>query len=165
MLKLDFILDDRICDIESRHFWESLPVQEVLACVLQYAPVWKMYRSTASNVCVRVTDPATMCQYNEQHRHKKSSTNILSFPVMPPGSPFFKTPDGRVILGDLLISHADVACQAKDQGKTIAQHATHLLVHGMLHLLHYDHVTADQAKVMEDLERVILSHWGWPCPY
>ena len=154
---------DDTCSKERHDFWQGLPIGDIISCALDHASG----RGLGENVGVhvRITDAATMCEYNKAHRHRDTSTNILSFPVMALDQPWFRTPEGCVVLGDLLVCDDNVMHEAQSQHKTPAQHATHLLVHGLLHLLHYDHETDSQATVMEDLERIILAALGWSCPY
>jgi probable rRNA maturation factor len=158
------VMVDPVCGVDRRAFWEGMDVQGLVGRTLATVPGWN-YNQGAAMVCVRITDVATMRQYNHKHRHRDTSTNILSFPMTLPDQPFVRTPQGDVVLGDLLVCDDDVVDQAQAQGKTVIQHATHLLVHGVLHLLHYDHETEDEATVMETLERRILADLGWPCPY
>ncbi len=96
---------------------------------------------------------------NHQYRGRNYATNVLSWPYEP--APREKTG----LLGDLAICPAVVAREAADQGKPLRQHYAHLTVHGVLHLLGYDHETPQQAERMERLERRILAELGMPDPY
>jgi probable rRNA maturation factor len=81
---------------------------------------------------------------------------VLSFPAPP-------NPEGH--LGDVALAYGVCAQEAQAQGKTLAQHLSHLTVHGVLHLLGYDHQGDDEAESMEALERTILDGLGVPDPY
>jgi len=98
-------------------------------------------------------------ELNRQYRGKNYATNVLSWPYEAP--PREKT----ALLGDLAICPAVVAREAAQQGKPVRHHYAHLTVHGVLHLLGYDHETPRQAEQMERLERRILAELGVPDPY
>ena len=88
------------------------------------------------------------------------ATNVLSFPANPPpGTP------GRQPLGDVALAFGTVAREAESESKTLADHATHLIVHGVLHLLGYDHETEAEAEIMEALEVETLARLGIADPY
>lgn len=115
-----------------------------------------------SEVSVRVVDEDEGRRLNSQYRGKDKATNVLSFPtgddlVLPENEP---RP-----LGDLVLCAPVVAREALDQGKELASHWAHLLVHGTLHLLGYDHQQASDAAEMEALEISILAEQGVPNPY
>lgn len=108
---------------------------------------------------VRIVDEAEISNLNQQYRHKSGSTNILSFPVdedLPVDIP---------LLGDLVICAAVVATEAQEQHKTREQHWAHMVVHGTLHLLGYDHIEDEQAIIMEQKEISILQKLGFSNPY
>jgi probable rRNA maturation factor len=103
---------------------------------------------------VVLTDDAAIKALNAQWRHRDEPTNVLSFP-----SP------GGGILGDIVIAYETTAREAADELKPLADHLSHLTVHGFLHLLGYDHESDADADVMERLEREILARLGVPDPY
>ena len=86
-------------------------------------------------------------------------TNVLSFPAGASGAP------GPVLLGDVAVAYGTVRREAGDEGKTVEAHLTHLLVHGVLHLLHHDHDTEAAAAAMAALETRVLARLGLPDPY
>lgn len=108
---------------------------------------------------VRVIDEPEMIQYNEQYRHKQGATNILSFP--------FEVPDGidSHLLGDLLVCAAVLEKESTEQNKSLADHWAHIIMHGVLHLLGYDHVNDDDAEEMELLEIQFLQTININNPY
>ncbi|HEX6993864.1 MAG TPA: rRNA maturation RNase YbeY [Gammaproteobacteria bacterium] len=110
---------------------------------------------------VRIVDEAESATLNETYRRKRGPTNVLAFPVdgVPP------LPDEPVPLGDLVICAPVVEREAAEQGKTVAAHLAHLVVHGTLHLLGHDHEDEAAARVMEDREREILAAFGFDDPY
>lgn len=91
---------------------------------------------------------------NRGFRRKDKPTNVLSFPA-----------DGKTYLGDVAIAYGVTAKEAKAAGKTLGDHAVHLAVHGVLHLLGFDHTTARAARIMEPMEVRILKRLGITDPY
>jgi probable rRNA maturation factor len=91
---------------------------------------------------------------NRRYRGKDKPTNVLSFPSDAPG-----------MLGDIVVCAPVVNREAREQGKDPAPHWAHMVVHGVLHLLGFDHIRAADAKVMEGRERAILARLSYPDPY
>jgi probable rRNA maturation factor len=117
------------------------------------------HRQGDAEVCVRLVTEEEMSRLNHQYRGRDSSTNVLSFPADIPAD--LEHP----LLGDIVICSAVVAREAAEQDKGEQQHWAHMLVHGCLHLLGYDHIDAADAEQMESLETTILQALGYPCPY
>ena len=111
-------------------------------------------------LAIRVVTPAESRRLNRDYRGKDRPTNVLSF---APG-PLAAAP-GVAPLGDLAICAGVVAREARAQGKTLAAHWAHMVVHGTLHLLGYDHARAAEAARMERRERAILARLGFADPY
>lgn len=109
---------------------------------------------------VRIVGEAEGRTLNERYRHKKGPTNVLSFPYGEADHPL-----SPPLLGDIVICAPLVAAEADAQGKPLEAHWAHLTVHGVLHLLGYDHQSPDQARVMESLETRLLQGMGYPDPY
>jgi probable rRNA maturation factor len=103
---------------------------------------------------VRIVGAAESRRLNRRYRGKDKPTNVLSFPADAPG-----------MLGDLVICAPVVAREARGQGKPAAAHWAHMVVHGVLHLLGFDHIRPDDARVMEGRERAILARLSYPDPY
>src|SRR5438445_13142463 len=116
-------------------------------------------RRASTTLSIRVVDTAEGRQLNRRYRHKDYATNVLSFPAELPRG--LKLP----LLGDLVICAPVVAREAADQGKNLRDHYAHLTIHGVLHLLGYDHETPAEAERMEMLERRILAGLGIADPY
>jgi len=108
---------------------------------------------------VRLVDEQESADLNLNYRHKAGPTNVLSFPFEPPPG----VRDSH--LGDLVICAQVVRREAMEQGKPEADHWAHMLVHGVLHLLGYDHQDETEAERMESLERRILASCHIPDPY
>lgn len=113
-----------------------------------------------AELSVVFTDDAHMRNLNRRHRGKDSSTNVLSFPQA-------RAAAGALgpLLGDIVLAAETVRNEAEDAGLAISAHLTHLIVHGFLHLLGYDHETDGDAGVMEGHETAILSALGIADPY
>ena len=120
-------------------------------------------RCDAAELTVRIVDRAESAELNQAYRHKAGPTNVLSFPFeAPPGVDRDAWGD---LLGDLVICAPVVEAEAREQHKSVEAHWAHMVVHGTLHLLGYDHIEPQQADAMEDLEISILNHMGFANPY
>lgn len=107
-------------------------------------------------VTILLTDDDSVAELNQRFRDKAGPTNVLSFPAPP-------NPEHH--LGDIALAYGVCAREAAEQGKPLAHHLQHLVAHGVLHLLGYDHLTEAEAEEMEALERRILAGLGVPDPY
>lgn len=111
-----------------------------------------------------LTDNETVRKLNRAWRAKDQPTNVLSFPGL--GGGFEPAPDGApILLGDVVLAHGICVAEAERDGVALADHVTHLVVHGVLHLLGFDHETEADAVEMEALEISILSGLGIENPY
>lgn len=108
---------------------------------------------------VVLTDDAEQRELNKQWRGFDKSTNVLSFPQIEPFSPVIG------LLGDITLARETVQAEADEMGITFEAHFTHLVVHGFLHLLGYDHIEEEDAEEMEGLETEILATLGIADPY
>ena len=111
-------------------------------------------------ITIRFVDIEEGQALNREYRDKDYATNVLSFPADVPDE-FLDIP----LLGDLVICVAVVEREAAEQGKELEAHWAHLVIHGCLHLLGYDHIDDDEAEEMEALERTLLAELGHPDPY
>lgn len=150
----------------------NLELDVQLATELESVPSWEeMYQWAATAIVtadearevaelgIRIVDEAESQALNRQYRGKDKSTNVLSFPA--------ELPDGVDVplLGDLVICAPVVTREAQEQGKPLAAHWCHMVVHGCLHLLGLDHEEEGEAEKMESLETAILARLGYPDPY
>jgi len=112
-----------------------------------------------AELTVRFTDSDESQQLNHDYRGKDKPTNVLSFP--------FQNPPGITLplLGDLVICKQVVEKEAIEQKKQLTSHWAHMLIHGTLHLLGYDHIIEEEAIEMESLETKLLVELGFPAPY
>ncbi len=143
---------------------EQLCRQAVRATLGRAAPpAWR----AAAEVSLLLCDDATMRALNARYRQRDRATNVLSFPAheLDPDRPPPAPAPGPVLLGDIALAAETVAAEAAAEAKRPADHLSHLVVHGCLHLLGYDHQDAAGAARMEELERVILAGLGISDPY
>ncbi len=118
----------------------------------------RQYRSD-TEISVRLVDEEEMSALNRRYRGVAGPTNVLSFPSdLPPEL-------GEPLLGDIVVCAPVVRSEAAQQGKPRAAHWAHMLVHGTLHLLGYDHVEDDEALAMEAIESAVLASLDYPPPY
>lgn len=116
-----------------------------------------------AQITVRIVEEKEICQLNENFRHKTGATNVLSFPFMPPlGIPADEMLNS---LGDLAVCAAVVNKEASEQRKENIAHWAHMIIHGTLHLLGYDHQGDEEAFEMESLEKKVMLELGFPDPY
>ena len=113
----------------------------------------------AAELSILLTNDEEQHELNRQWRGKDSSTNVLSFPQIEPFAPV------SGLLGDISLARETLEREAAEQGVSFEAHFTHLVVHGFLHILGYDHMTDEEAAKMEGLETVILRGLGIEDPY
>lgn len=119
-------------------------------------------------ISVRLTTDDEVHALNKQYRGKDKPTNVLSFPMVQ--ADLLETiaqnsDDGEVLLGDIILAHGVCVAEAAERGISVEDHAMHLMVHGTLHLLGYDHMDDDEAEGMEQIERDALAALGLHDPY
>lgn len=147
-------VDVRIADPR----WESLGDLDALAArVLAHASA---HMKAGGELSLLLTAGAEMHALNKQWRGLDKPTDVLSFPSEDP-----EIPGQRQYLGDIAIGYETSKADAEAMGRPLEGHLSHLMIHGFLHLLGYDHIEPDDAKVMEPLETQILAGLGWPDPY
>ena len=125
----------------------------------QWATAAVQPQSDEVEMTVRIVDEAESHELNLNYRGKDRPTNVLSFP--------FECPDEveLPLLGDLVICRQVVEREAQEQDKPVMAHWAHMVVHGSLHLLGYDHIEDDEAEEMESLETQIMTGLGFADPY
>jgi probable rRNA maturation factor len=137
-------------EIEDEAWSTALPNAEALALEAAEAA------TAEGGMAILLTDDDTVADLNLRFRGKSGPTNVLSFPA----------PENREgHLGDIALAYGVCAREAADQGKSLANHLQHLVAHGVLHLVGYDHQTETEAAEMETLERQILAGLDVPDPY
>jgi probable rRNA maturation factor len=145
--------------------------RQAVQAALQRAAPWL----GVAEVGVLLGDDDAIRQLNARHRDQDRATNVLAFPLLDldegrprPGSgleaDLGSTP-GPILLGDVALALETVCAEAEQAGRPVGDHLCHLVVHGSLHLLGFDHGDDDQARVMEDLERTVMADLQRPDPY
>ncbi|AHB48281.1 metalloprotease [Hyphomicrobium nitrativorans NL23] len=137
------------------------PLIEEAGRALAAAPRFSHF--TPAEACIALADDAAVHELNLRYRGKDKPTNVLSFPATPMGHPSEDVAPRA--LGDLVLAHETLVREAAEQGIPLAHHLQHLVIHGLLHLLGYDHETERQAEEMEAMEVEILASLGIPNPY
>ena len=152
--------------------WEALDLER-LADEAAEAVLARLGLAGPAEISLLATSDAAVARLNADFRGKPSPTNVLSWPAHPlappaPGqAPPRPAPDatGELFLGDVALAWETCAAEADASGKPLGDHAVHLIVHAILHLLGYDHICEEDAALMEGLEVEILLSLGRPDPY
>ena len=139
-------------EVEAEAWTGALPQTEVIVESAARAALG----TVAGDVVVLLTDDDGVRDLNARFRDKDRPTNVLSFPAPESAAPH---------LGDIVLAYGVCAAEAQAQGKTLADHLSHLVVHGVLHLLGRDHEDDAEAEEMEAEEREILARIGVADPY
>ena len=143
-------------EIEDDAWSAALPDAAALAARAAEAALGPAGAGTAGDVAVLLTGDEAVARLNADFRDKPGPTNVLSFPAPPRARPH---------LGDVALAYGVCAREAAEQGKSLAHHLMHLVAHGVLHLVGYDHETDAEAETMEALERQLMQGLGAPDPY
>ncbi|KIU29987.1 rRNA maturation factor [Sphingomonas melonis] len=148
--------------------WGALAVRAARAAI-ERTPHGELLTTPATvEISVRLTSDDEVHALNRQYRQKDKPTNVLSFPMVQPDlidTVSQNSDDGELLLGDIVLAHGVCEREAAEKGVSVEEHATHLLVHGTLHLLGYDHMGDDEAEAMEEIERQALATLGIADPY
>lgn len=154
---MNLLLDVQLADeLEGYQAW--LPSEEQLQ-LWASAALSGRTDFAEPELTIRLVAEEESQELNNEYRGKDKPTNVLSFPFeAPPQVPI-------ELLGDLIVCAQVVQQESEVQRKAAEAHWAHMVVHGCLHLLGYDHIKDDEAEVMEDLERQIMAGLGFPDPY
>lgn len=147
--------------------WTALAEAAVLAA-FRTSPHGRLIDdSVCVEVSVRYADDDEVRGLNASYRDKDKPTNVLSFPMVQPDllDGLNNSDDGEVLLGDIILAHGVCAREAAEKEVLLATHASHLIVHGTLHLLGFDHIDDGEAEAMEEIERAALATIGIADPY
>ncbi len=165
MLEIALIAEDN--DWPDDVNWEALAEKAVRAAFAQ-TPYDELTRRVVTiEVSVKLTDDAEVQILNRDYRQKDAPTNVLSFPMVPMDllETLTNSDDGEVLLGDIILAWETCQREALEKGISVTDHATHLIVHGTLHLLGYDHMIDVEADAMESMETLALATLGLADPY
>ena len=143
-------------DIESNSQSQQIPAADDLE---RWISIALRSQVEEAEVSVYIVDEDESQELNAQYRGRDYPTNVLSFPAD------IAEEVGVPLLGDLVVCAPVVEREAKEQGKTLQAHWAHMLIHGTLHLLGFDHIDDDEAETMETLETQIVTGLGYPAPY
>ncbi|CAB0149621.1 Endoribonuclease YbeY [Pseudidiomarina piscicola] len=146
-------------DVQIASQASDLPTSEQLQSWVEAALAGHQWQDGDAELTIRVVDEDEGLELNRDYRQRDYPTNVLSFPFTAP------IPMPVTLLGDLVVCAAVVAREAEEQGKTLTAHWAHMIVHGTLHLLGYDHIEDTEAEQMERLETTILTGLGYSDPY
>ena len=148
--------------------WDALADRAARAAI-ERTPHGELLTSPALvEISVRLATDEEVRTLNAQYRGKDKPTNVLSFPMVQPDlidTVSQNSDDGELLLGDIVLAHGVCVAEAAERGISVEHHATHLLVHGTLHLLGYDHGDDGEAEGMEAIERQALAALGIADPY
>jgi probable rRNA maturation factor len=148
--------------------WEALATRAATAAIGRTPQGEWLTDPALIEVAVRLTSDDEVQTLNRQYRQKDKPTNVLSFPMIQPDlldTVTQNSDDGEVLLGDIVLAHGVCVAEAGERGISVADHATHLIVHGCLHLLGHDHQNDAEAEAMEAIERSTLAELGLHDPY
>jgi probable rRNA maturation factor len=148
--------------------WEALATAAAHAAITRTPQGSWIDTPAMVEIAVRLTTDAEVQALNRQYRGKDAATNVLSFPMVQPDlidTVTENSDDGEVLLGDIVLAHGVCVAEAADKGVAVRDHATHLIVHGVLHLLGHDHGDDATAETMEAIERDALASLGVADPY
>ena len=153
---------------DSKTDWSGLARRAVRSAVASSRHRALIDSGSEIEVSVRFTGDAEIRSLNAGYRDKDKPTNVLSFPMVAPDllEPLARARDGEALLGDVVLAHGICLDEAAEKGIRVEDHAAHLLVHGTLHLLGYDHEQGERdAEAMEMVERDALAALGVADPY
>jgi probable rRNA maturation factor len=160
-LKIDVLVDSDRWDepAKARSIVRRAVAQAATQAATQVATqVAAAASTTGTELAIVLTDDSAIRQLNRLWRGIDAATNVLSFPSK-------QTTDEPSHLGDIVLAYETIAREATAEGKPFAHHLAHLVVHGFLHLIGYDHKTDSDAEAMEQTERKILRYLNIPDPY
>ena len=148
--------------------WKQLAATSCEAAVRATPHAELADSSALVEISIRLTTDEEVRQLNLQYRGKDKPTNVLSFPMVQADllqTVSQNSDDGELLLGDIVLAHGVCEAEAREKGVSLDAHAIHLIVHGVLHLLGYDHQGSAEAEHMESLERDIMARMGLHDPY
>lgn len=147
--------------------WQTLADRAVAAAFLHSSRGELARAAYTLSLSVSLSDNDEVRSLNAQWRGKDKPTNVLSFPMLERDEldALANTDDGEVLLGDIMLAHGVCAHEAAEKGLPLEDHVAHLIVHGTLHVLGYDHIDDAEADHMEAIEVKALASLGLANPY
>lgn len=170
MIELDISVQSPDWD---KHFPDyEKRIRDCFETIAHYLPEGRHFnRFSHLELSVRLTDDTEIQALNRDHRGQDKPTNVLSFPLLSDNEieSLLKEgtgiPDHPVSLGDIILAYETLSDEARAQGKSFSDHFCHLSIHGMLHLVGYDHMEDAEAEEMEEVERQLLAKLNIEDPY
>lgn len=148
--------------------WQAVGLETLAARAAEAALGYLSVDMAAHEISLLGCDDARIAELNESFRGKAKPTNVLSWPsedLSPDEAGGAPLPPEMEELGDIALAYETCVSEADAAGKPLNDHVTHLIIHGVLHLMGYDHETEEDAVLMEGLEVRILASLGLPDPY
>jgi probable rRNA maturation factor len=145
--------------------WSVIGSAAVTAAISNTPHAGLIASDASIEVSIKFTNDDEVQALNRDYRGKDKPTNVLSFPMVEPDQIMAASDTAEVLLGDIVLAYETCLREADERGITLQAHATHLIVHGTLHLLGYDHVDELEADAMEALEQDIMAALGLHNPY
>jgi probable rRNA maturation factor len=147
--------------------WPGISTRAVTATIASTRHADLATTAATVEISIRLTSDGEVHTLNRQYREQDKPTNVLSFPMVQPDliDTLANTDDGEVLLGDIVLAHETCVREAAERNVPLEDHATHLIVHGVLHLLGYDHMTDADADAMETIEHDVMAALGLHDPY
>lgn len=148
--------------------WTALADRAARSAVASSRHAFLGESALSVEISVKLTSDSEVQALNAAYRSKNKPTNVLSFPMFEAEllDSVAQADGGEILLGDVVLAHGVCAAEAAGRGISVERHASHLVVHGVLHLLGYDHVEAEEeAEAMEKIERAALAAIGIDDPY
>jgi len=145
-------------------------IEQAAVCAFLNAKKPTAFKSRSFEISILLTDDNYIKTLNKNYRRKNKATNVLSFPQIDlkkfrPASLDIFPPNEKIPLGDIVLAFQTISHECLEQNKSLENHILHLIVHGTLHLLGYDHQHLKDTIAMEKLECDILTSLGYPDPY
>lgn len=159
-------------DLSEAHLaWKTMDFDYV-SCVhnaieksLSIAKIPEEIKEKPLEVCVVLANDEMIATLNLEYKNKRGPTNVLSFAAIDSDMPVIDDENTPYALGDIILALETIERESKEQNKSFPDHVTHLITHGTLHLLGYDHEEDTEAEIMENLEIEILNELGIKNPY
>jgi probable rRNA maturation factor len=147
--------------------WAKLAERAITVAIARTSYAALATTPASIEIAILLTDDSEIQSLNRDHRGKNKPTNVLSFPMFDPEdiATLADSPMPEILLGDIVLAQGVCETEAAEKGISLEAHFTHLVVHGLLHLLGYDHLEEGEAEAMEAIERLVLADLGYKDPY
>lgn len=145
-------------------------IKEITSLLISFCPIdnFNAYNNDIE-IAISLSDNDEITKLNNKFRQKNNATNVLSFPSFDKNEinkiDLTKSDGNYIFLGDIILSYDKIEQESKEQNKKFTSHLTHLILHSILHLLGFDHIDDEEAKIMENMEIEILKKLNISNPY